>query len=151
MPTSDNTRSPITTKSTKSTKTDTKSAVGGKTDIAARKRATKKPRVETAAAAGAPKSASTRETVPAVTAPPKPAAPAVTASQVRHVAVGIVRPDPDIAKVIDTDERRRMIAEAAYHKFLQRGPGHGSPSQDWCDAEAEIDALLTEQQTPHAQ
>jgi hypothetical protein len=44
-----------------------------------------------------------------------------------------------------------MIAEAAYHKFLQRGPGNGSPAQDWIEAEAEIDALLAEQHIVRAQ
>ena len=66
------------------------------------------------------------------------------------VATG-TRPDPVIARVVDGEERRRMIAEAAYHKFLRRGPGNGTPMQDWIEAEAEIDALLAEQQIVRAQ
>jgi hypothetical protein len=44
-----------------------------------------------------------------------------------------------------------MIAEAAYHKFLQRGPGNGTPAQDWQEAESEIDALLAEQRIVRTQ
>src|SRR4029453_12271773 len=82
-----------------------------------------------------------------------PAATATPASEtVRSMAVATgARPDPVIAKVVAADERRRMIAEAAYHKFLQRGPGNGSPAQDWIEAEAEIDALLAEQHIVRAQ
>lgn len=43
---------------------------------------------------------------------------------------------------IDEDERRRMIAEAAYYRALRRGFANGSPETDWLEAEAEIVALL---------
>ena len=38
--------------------------------------------------------------------------------------------------------RQRMIAEAAYFKWLSRGFIHGEHLADWLDAEAEIDSRL---------
>jgi hypothetical protein len=43
---------------------------------------------------------------------------------------------------ISSEERRRMIAEAAYYRALRRSLGEGNPDRDWIEAEAEIDALL---------
>lgn len=43
---------------------------------------------------------------------------------------------------ISAEERRRMIAEAAYYRAQHRSLGEGSPDRDWIEAEAEIDALL---------
>lgn len=40
------------------------------------------------------------------------------------------------------DERRRMIAEAAYFRAAARGFRGGDPVQDWLAAEAEIDQAL---------
>jgi len=107
-------------------------------------------REKTSAPAVAPEAAAAAPAVPTrpaatVTAPP----PSVSARSV-NVATG-ARPDPILAKVIDADERRRMIQEAAYHKFLQRGPGNGTPAHDWIEAEAEIDALLAEEQLVRTQ
>ncbi len=52
----------------------------------------------------------------------------------------------EAAKVVATfvsrpshDERRRMIAEAAYYRAEQRGFSVGSDVDDWLAAEAEID------------
>lgn len=39
------------------------------------------------------------------------------------------------------EERRRMIAEAAFLRAEQRG-FRGDPMQDWLDAESEVDARL---------
>ncbi len=39
---------------------------------------------------------------------------------------------------ISGEERRRMVAEAAYFRALQRGFAGGSPEDDWYTAEAEI-------------
>jgi DUF2934 family protein len=44
--------------------------------------------------------------------------------------------------VVAPDERRRLIAEAAYLKAESRGFQGGSPDRDWLDAESEIDAML---------
>jgi hypothetical protein len=44
---------------------------------------------------------------------------------------------------IDPEERRRLIAEAAYFKAQRRGFASGGELADWLEAEAEIDALLS--------
>ena len=43
---------------------------------------------------------------------------------------------------ISTEERQRMIAEAAYFRAMQRGFDGGSPLDDWLAAEREINRLL---------
>jgi len=40
------------------------------------------------------------------------------------------------------DQRRQMIAEAAYFKAERHGFNGGDAVRDWCEAEAEIDARL---------
>src|SRR5262245_12388575 len=141
MPTSDNdSRTPKTPRR----KT---SATG---ESAAPKRASKKKTVVTFAsplatdtkiAERAPASSPTMIPSPTTKAPT--VAPA-TVARPMPLLTG-TRPDPAIARVVDADERRRMIAEAAHHKFLQPPPGTGSPARDWYEAETEIDALLAEQ------
>jgi hypothetical protein len=49
------------------------------------------------------------------------------------------------APKINPEERRRLIAEAAYLRAEQRGFVGGSPEQDWLDAEAEVDRALGEE------
>jgi hypothetical protein len=49
-----------------------------------------------------------------------------------------------VATRVSADERRRMIAEAAYYKAARRGFAAGDPDRDWIEAEAEIDARLIE-------
>ncbi len=44
--------------------------------------------------------------------------------------------------VVTDDERRRLIAEAAYLAAERRSFRGGSAERDWLDAEAEIDARL---------
>jgi len=56
-----------------------------------------------------------------------------------------VGPTPDRSrrgKTITEEQRRSMIAERAYFKAERRGFVGGNPMQDWCDAEAEVDALI---------
>ena len=43
---------------------------------------------------------------------------------------------------IPQDQRRRLIAEAAYLKAERRAFRGGSPESDWLDAEAEVDTNL---------
>ena len=43
---------------------------------------------------------------------------------------------------IDSDERRRMIAEAAYYRAAARNFADGYEEEDWLEAEAEVDRLL---------
>jgi DUF2934 family protein len=57
-------------------------------------------------------------------------------------------PDPDPPFVegaqdaVDPDLRQRMISEAAYHRFAERGYADGYDVDDWLQAEAEVDQLL---------
>jgi hypothetical protein len=46
-------------------------------------------------------------------------------------------------------ERRRMIAEAAYHRAQQRGFSAGHEVSDWLAAEAEVDFALSFQSSRH--
>ena len=43
---------------------------------------------------------------------------------------------------VSAEERRRMIAEAAYYRALARNFQGGDPTQDWLEAEREVDRLL---------
>lgn len=41
---------------------------------------------------------------------------------------------------IDSDERKRRVAEAAYYKAQSRGFAAGNDQRDWFEAEREFDA-----------
>jgi hypothetical protein len=43
---------------------------------------------------------------------------------------------------LSAEERRRLIAEAAYLRAEQRGFIGGDPEKDWMEAEADLDARL---------
>jgi hypothetical protein len=43
---------------------------------------------------------------------------------------------------IDSDLRYRMISEAAYRRYAERGYADGYDIDDWVQAEAEVDHLL---------
>jgi hypothetical protein len=43
---------------------------------------------------------------------------------------------------ITSEQRRKMIAIAAYHKAEKRGFAPGNELQDWAEAEKEVDELL---------
>ena len=43
---------------------------------------------------------------------------------------------------LDSDLRHRMISEAAYHRYIERGYAEGYDLDDWLQAEAEVDHLL---------
>ena len=45
-------------------------------------------------------------------------------------------------QTISADDRRRMIAEAAYYRAERRGFANGDPVTDWLAAEAEIEGRL---------
>jgi hypothetical protein len=47
---------------------------------------------------------------------------------------------------ISDEQRRQMIAEAAYFRAERRGFNGGDPLLDWVEAEAEIDARVQEQE-----
>ncbi|MDA8364433.1 MAG: DUF2934 domain-containing protein [Gammaproteobacteria bacterium] len=46
---------------------------------------------------------------------------------------------PVASLAVSTEERRRMIAEAAYYRAERRGFAGGDPVEDWLTAEAEIE------------
>lgn len=71
----------------------------------------------------------------AAAAPRKPAGKKATA---RAVATQV-----DTRSTVTIDERRRMIAEAAYLRAERRGFSGGDPNEDWLSAEAEIDQILS--------
>ena len=50
--------------------------------------------------------------------------------------------DPAPPRVITADERRQMIAMAAYYRAERRGFQNDDPCADWLEAEAEIDHML---------
>ena len=52
-------------------------------------------------------------------------------------------PTPD-SKEVTVDERRHLIAEAAYYRAMRRSFMPGNELDDWLDAEAEIEKLLSE-------
>lgn len=52
---------------------------------------------------------------------------------------------------VTPEERRRMIAEAAYFHAEQRGFQGGDEAQDWFEAEQEVDRLLARQAPAEAQ
>lgn len=86
-----------------------------------------------------PTRSTTRIVKPAV----KTAAGKTTAIQPRAATA---RPRAKKANGVSAEERRRLIAEAAYFKAERRGFSEGSALDDWVEAEAEIDALLDARQ-----
>ncbi len=44
--------------------------------------------------------------------------------------------------IVSSEERHRMIAEAAYYRAEKRGFCGGTPEQDWLEASAEVDRLI---------
>ncbi len=45
---------------------------------------------------------------------------------------------------IDPERRHRMIEEAAYYRFVERGAAGGDPVDDWLQAETRIDRGLVD-------
>lgn len=57
---------------------------------------------------------------------------------------------PSVRNITATsdDERRRMVAEAAYFRAQRRAFQGGDINDDWYRAEAEIDAMLAKMKPP---
>ena len=49
---------------------------------------------------------------------------------------------PAVVSGVDKEERRQMIAEAAYYRFTNRGCRGGSDLEDWLAAEEEVNRML---------
>jgi len=84
---------------------------------------------------------------PAKKAPAKSGAPArASASAPRRTksrsAAGSVRRQSGGTVPVTDEQRRAMIAEAAYYKAMARGFAEGDIGRDWTEAEAEIDAMI---------
>ena len=47
-------------------------------------------------------------------------------------------------KTVSSDQRRAMIAEAAYFRAEQRGFEGGDPISDWLLSEQEVDQILSQ-------
>jgi hypothetical protein len=71
----------------------------------------------------------------------RPTAHAAPAAVERAPAQAALRPGTRPGP-ISAEERRKMVAEAAYFRAQRRGFQGGSPDRDWMEAEAEIDAIL---------
>ena len=54
-----------------------------------------------------------------------------------------------ITSKVSGDERRQMIAEAAYFRAERRAFSGGDPATDWIEAEAEVDARVREIEGAH--
>jgi hypothetical protein len=48
-----------------------------------------------------------------------------------------------ISSSIPPDQRQHMIEEAAYYRAERRGFHGGDPLQDWLEAEAEIERMMS--------
>jgi predicted acyl esterase len=55
-------------------------------------------------------------------------------------------PDQQFAEgaqdTVDVDLRHRMISEAAYHRYVERGYADGYDLDDWLQAETDVNRLL---------
>lgn len=49
---------------------------------------------------------------------------------------------------IDPDLRHRMVSEAAYHCYVERGYADGYDRDDWLQAETEVDHVLLNRRQP---
>ncbi len=59
-------------------------------------------------------------------------------------------PQPEKVRVqLPDEDRRRMVAEAAYYIAKRRGFAAGDPAADWAAAEKEIDELLMDTKAPN--
>ena len=84
------------------------------------------------------KTAATKVTT---TASPKKAAP--NKSPVGKITAGAKPAARAKLRILSPGERYLMIAEAAYFIAAKRNFAPGDPTRDWCDAEAQINAMLT--------
>ena len=85
------------------------------------------------------KSPRTRKRTPAAPRPVPPATQPAAAATRPAAGSTVAASMPRTA--ISPEQRRLMIAEAAYYRSQRRG-FRGDPVRDWTEAEAEIDAQL---------
>jgi hypothetical protein len=74
------------------------------------------------------------------------------ATTVRKASGAAVQPDRSVESVgghtNDLDLRRRLIREAAYHRYAERGYSDGHDVDDWLQAEAAVDDALANSKRP---
>ncbi len=83
-------------------------------------------------------------TTPTRRPPAKRATRRTTRAVATHEAPASQEPAAERATQISAQQRMEMIATAAYFRAESRGFQPGSELQDWLEAEAEIDQLITE-------
>lgn len=76
--------------------------------------------------------------MPAQTKSPSAKAPRKTAPTVKAKAI------PAATAVVTSEERHRLITEAAYYIAEKRGFQGGDPEQDWLNAAAQVDKMFME-------
>jgi hypothetical protein len=62
--------------------------------------------------------------------------------EVVHEEVAVKTPVVEERRTISNEERRRLIALAAYYRAQQVGFGKTNPVDDWLLAEREVDAMM---------
>ena len=89
------------------------------------------------------------------TKPPSPAtkkAPARKKAETALTKVSVAKarkqdkstPESTVAGPITTEQRRQLIAQAAYFRALSRGFEGGDPVADWLEAEQEVDQAIAD-------
>lgn len=87
--------------------------------------------------------ATRRPTEPPRTPEEKPvAAPPAPRARAKSTGARARKKGADSPARVSEDERRGMIAEAAYLRAERRGFSPGGEEEDWLAAEGEVDALL---------
>jgi hypothetical protein len=141
---------------TRKTQSKPRTAAASKDAPAPKSRSTAKS-VAAPKTVSAPKTRSTR--TKAIATEPMPAAPRTRArTRVRASShpqeIPNIEVEPDVMRaadqpfeegahdMIDADLRHRMISEAAYRHYAERGYEDGYDLDDWLQAEAEVDHLL---------
>ncbi len=79
---------------------------------------------------------------PKETSARKPAAPAQDSSREPAPSARSRKQPGSEPTAISAEERRALIAQAAYFRAEKRGFAPGGEERDWLEAEAEVDALL---------
>jgi len=89
-----------------------------------------------------------KHSVPSGTHPAQPIAHPHSVAMLETDALDQPQGDQPFAEgardTIDPELRHRMISEAAYRLFAERGYSDGYDVDDWLTAEAEVDHLLLE-------
>ena len=80
--------------------------------------------------------------MPTRRSPEIPASAETRAPGVQPMGTRAVRTKPAQRAPVSPEERRSMIAEAAYLRAERRGFGPGHETEDWLAAEKEVEALL---------